>query len=49
MVFSGTTVAEIDTTFPTDSKLAIKIIDKSNRIAKKEGVQRIEMKFDIKK
>ena len=33
---SDTTVAENNTTFPTDSKLAKKIIDKCNEIAKKE-------------
>lgn len=36
---SDTTVAENNTTFPTDSKLAKKIIDKCNEIAKKEGVK----------
>lgn len=35
---SDTTVAENFTTFPTDSKLAKKIIDKCNKIAKSEGV-----------
>lgn len=35
---SDTTVSENNTTFPTDAKLAKKIIDKSNAIAKKEGV-----------
>ena len=35
---SDTTVAENNTTFPTDSKLAKKIIDKCNEIAKKEKV-----------
>jgi len=38
MVLSDTTVGENNTTFPTDSKLAKKIIDKSNKIAKKEGI-----------
>jgi len=33
---SDTTVAENNTTFPTDAKLAKKIIDKCNAIAKKE-------------
>lgn len=36
---SDTTVAENNTTFPTDAKLAKKIIDKCNAIAKKEGVE----------
>jgi len=35
---SDTTVAENNTTFPTDAKLAKKIIDKCNKIAKQEGV-----------
>lgn len=35
---SDTTVAENNTTFPTDAKLANKIIDKCNEIAKKEGI-----------
>ena len=35
---SDTTVSENNTTFPTDAKLAKKIIDKCNEIAKKEGV-----------
>ena len=35
---SDTTVAENNTTFPTDSKLAKKIIDKCNEIAKKEKI-----------
>ncbi len=39
MVLSDTTVQENNTTFPTDSKLAKKIIDKCNAIAKKEGVR----------
>lgn len=34
-VLSDTTVAENNTTFPTDAKLAKKIIDKCNAIAKK--------------
>ena len=38
MTLSDTTVAENFTTFPTDSKLAKKIIDKCNKIAKSEGV-----------
>jgi len=36
---SDTTVAENNTTFPTDSKLAKKIIDKCNFIAKKEQLK----------
>ncbi len=39
MVLSDTTVQENNITFPTDAKLAKKIIDKVNRIAKKEGVK----------
>ena len=35
---SDTTVSENNTTFPTDSKLAKKIIDKCNEIAKKEKI-----------
>lgn len=35
---SDTTVAENNTTFPTDSKLAKKIIDACNNIAQKEGI-----------
>jgi len=35
---SDTTVGENNTTFPTDAKLAKKIIDKCNEIADKEGV-----------
>jgi len=38
MVLSDTTVQENNTTFPTDAKLAKKVIDKSNTIAKKEGI-----------
>lgn len=38
MVLSDTTVQENNTTFPTDSKLAKKIIDKSNAIAKQEQI-----------
>lgn len=37
-VMSDTTVQGNDITFPTDAKLAKKIIDKCNKIAKKEGV-----------
>ena len=39
MVLSDTTVQENHTTFPTDAKLAKKIIDKCNVVAKKEGIQ----------
>ena len=35
---SDTTVSENNTTFPTDAKLAKKIIDKCNEIANKEGL-----------
>ena len=38
MVLSDTTVVENNTTFPTDAKLAKKIIDKCNLIAKSEGI-----------
>ncbi len=38
MVLSDTTVQENHTTFPTDAKLAKKIIDKCNAIAKKEAI-----------
>ena len=38
-VLSDTTVQENNTTFPTDAKLCKKVIDKCNKIAKKEGVQ----------
>jgi IS5 family transposase len=39
MTLSDTTVAENNTTFPTDAKLAKKIIDKCNTIAQKEKVE----------
>lgn len=39
MVLSDTTVQENNTTFPTDAKLAKKVIDKCNKIARKEGVK----------
>ena len=39
MVISDTTVQENNTTFPTDAKLAKKIIDKCNSIARKEGIE----------
>lgn len=38
-VLSDTTVQENNTTFPTDSKLCKKVIDKCNKIAKKEGIK----------
>lgn len=38
MTLSDTTVQENNTTFPTDAKLAKKIIDKCNSIAKKEKI-----------
>jgi len=38
-VLSDTTVAENNTTFPTDAKLAKKIIDKCNAIARKENIK----------
>jgi len=37
-VMSDTTVQENNTTFPTDAKLAKKVIDRCNKIAGKEGV-----------
>jgi len=36
---SDTTVQENNTTFPTDSKLCKKVIDKCNRIAEQSGIQ----------
>lgn len=39
MVLSDTTVQENNVTFPTDSKLAKKIIDKVNKIASKENIK----------
>ena len=36
---SDTTVAENNTTFPTDAKLAKRIIDKCNTIASKQGIE----------
>jgi len=39
MVLSDTTVQENHTTFPTDGRLAKKVIDKCNAIAKKECVE----------
>lgn len=37
-VLSDTTVQENNTTFPTDAKLAKKIIDRCNKIVEKEGI-----------
>ncbi len=37
-VLSDTTVQENNTTFPTDAKLCKKVIDKCNKIAKKENI-----------
>jgi IS5 family transposase len=39
MVLSDTTVQENNITFPTDAKLAKKIIDKVNRIAQRENIK----------
>jgi IS5 family transposase len=39
MQMSDTTVQENNTTFPTDAKLAKRVIDRCNKIAKKEGVE----------
>lgn len=39
MVLSDTTVQENNTTFPTDAKLAKKVIDKCNTIANQEGIK----------
>lgn len=38
-VLSDTTVQENNTTFPTDAKLAKKIIDKCNKIAENTGIK----------
>lgn len=38
-MLSDTTVQENNTTFPTDAKLSKKIIDRCNKIAKREGIQ----------
>ena len=38
MTLTDTTVQENNTSFPTDAKLAKKIIDKLNSIASKKGV-----------
>jgi len=39
MILSDTTVQENNTTFPTDAKLAKKVIDRCNAIADKEGIR----------
>ena len=39
MLLSDTTVQENNTTFPTDAKLAKRIIDRCNTIAENEGIQ----------
>lgn len=39
LVLSDTTVQENNITFPTDGKLCKKVIDKCNKIAKKEGIK----------
>lgn len=39
VVLSDTTVQENTTSFPTDAKLAKKIMDRANAIAKREGIQ----------
>ena len=39
MVLSDTTVQENNVTFPTDAKLAKKIIDRCNKLAEKEGIK----------
>lgn len=38
MTLSDTTVQENNTTFPTDAKLAKKVLDRCNAIADKEGI-----------
>ncbi len=48
-VLSDTTVAENNTTFPTDAKLAKKIIDKCNLIAKKENIKQRQTYIRISK
>ncbi len=46
---SDTTVAENNTTFPTDSKLAKKIIDKCNLIASRQGIEQRQTYVRISK
>lgn len=48
-VLSDTTVVENNTTFPTDAKLAKKIIDKCNLIAKKENIKQRQTYIRISK
>ena len=48
-VLSDTTVAENNTTFPTDAKLAKKIIDRCNAIAKKHNVKQRQTYVRISK
>ena len=48
-VLSDTTVQENHTTFPTDAKLAKKIIEKCNSVAKKEGVNQRQTYVRISK
>jgi len=48
-VLSDTTVQENNTTFPTDAKLAKKIIDKCNSIAKKEQIDQRQTYVRISK
>lgn len=43
MVLSDTTVQENNTTFPTDAKLAKKVINKLNAIANEEGVVQTDL------
>lgn len=49
VVLSDTTVQENNTTFPTDSKLAKKIIDKINQIAAKEDINQRQTYVRISK
>ena len=48
-VLSDTTVAENNTTFPTDAKLAKKIIDRCNAIARKENIKQRQTYVRISK
>lgn len=49
MVLSDTTVQENNTTFPTDAKLAKKIIDKCNSIAQREGINQRQTYLRVSK
>jgi len=49
ITLSDTTVQENNTTFPTDSKLAKRVIDKCNKIAKEEGVKQRQTYIYISK